>query len=264
MAGIEMEHILLTNLLAVALLQCGVWVVSVARHDASVADLAWGCCFTLVSWLSVANTDSPQIADTLIAAMVTLWGVRLTAYLTYRNWGQPEDRRYRLMRDKHGRRFPMVSLLTVFGLQGLLAWIIALPIQVGILTPGATPALLWIGSILWGIGLALEAVADAQLARFKASPNNEGRVMDGGLWRYSRHPNYFGECVLWWGLYLASVQAESWWWTAIGPVLMTVLLLKVSGVSLLEGSLSGRLGGYEDYARRTSVFVPWPPKEKAS
>ncbi|WP_231956472.1 DUF1295 domain-containing protein [Posidoniimonas polymericola] len=241
-------------------MQLAAWGLSLAKRDASVADPVWGLCFVLIAWVAVSRSQSPAAGEWLVAAMVTLWGLRLSGYLIYRNWGHGEDHRYAAMRDKHGGWFPLISLATVFGLQAALAWIIALPLQVGMVEPDAIGPLTLLGAAVWAVGLAVESTADLQLARFKADPSHQGQVMDRGLWRYSRHPNYFGEFVLWWGIYLAAAESGSWWWTIIGPLTISVLLLKVSGVTLLEKSLSQRLDAYGDYARRTSAFVPWPPK----
>jgi steroid 5-alpha reductase family enzyme len=196
----------------------------------------------------------------LLLAMVSLWGVRLGGHLTWRNWGKEEDSRYASMREKHGSKFPIVSLFTVFGLQGLLIWLIGLPLQVGIARDQAWPAAVVVGLILWIVGFLFESVGDFQLARFKSNPANKGQVMNRGLWRYTRHPNYFGDFLVWWGFYLVAAQPSSWWYTIIGPLLMSFLLLRVSGVRLLESSLRSRVEGYEEYVRRTSAFFPMPPK----
>ena len=187
-------------------------------------------------------------------------GGALSGYLAWRNWGKPEDHRYAAMREKHGDRFPWVSLVTVFGLQGALVWIISLPIQVGVALGEAWQWWTWLGAALWLVGLLFESIGDYQLARFKSDPTNKGRVMNRGLWRYTRHPNYFGDFLVWWGFYLAAAQPGSWWWTLIGPVLMSFLLLRVSGVRLLESSLKSRVEGYEEYTRTTSAFFPLPPR----
>jgi steroid 5-alpha reductase family enzyme len=163
------------------------------------------------------------------------------------------------MRAAHGVRFPLLSLFTVFLLQGALMWIVSLPLQAGI-ARGAQAA--WglldaVGLALYGIGLAFETIGDAQLARFAGDPRHAGQVMDSGLWRYTRHPNYFGDCLVWWGLGSIALSTGAWWSLA-GPVIMTVLLLRVSGVTLLERDISNRRPGYVQYAARTSAFFPWP------
>ena len=165
------------------------------------------------------------------------------------------------MREHHGKLFPMVSLLTIFGLQGTLMWIISLPVQVGIVKAQGWHPAVAVGVILCLIGIFFEAVGDYQLARFKADSVNRGRVMNRGLWRYTRHPNYFGDFLVWWGFYLVAAESGSWWWTIIGPLLMSFLLIRVSGVRLLESSLRSRVDGYDQYVRDTSAFFPFPPKQ---
>jgi steroid 5-alpha reductase family enzyme len=163
------------------------------------------------------------------------------------------------MRDHHGDRFWLVSLYLVFGLQGLIMWIVALPLQAAAV---ATSSLNWIdfvGIAFWTIGLTFETVGDFQLARFKADPANAGRVCDRGLWRYTRHPNYFGDFMVWWALFLIALAGGAWW-TVVSPILMSVLLIRISGAALLEKSLKTTKPGYTDYVRRTSNFFPWPPK----
>jgi steroid 5-alpha reductase family enzyme len=170
------------------------------------------------------------------------------------------------MRRRLGPRFRWTSAFYVFGLQAALIWTVSLPIELGQLSPplDRLTGLQIAGLVLFGVGFFFETVGDLQLARFKARPENRGNVMDRGLWRYTRHPNYFGDFMVWWGLYLLAVAAPRFFWdigwTAVGPVLMSVLLLRVSGVTLLEASLRRRKPEYQEYARRTSAFFPWPPK----
>ena len=255
-----LEHVFLINLSALAGSLLLLWVVSLLRRDVSIIDIFWGCGFVLVTWISLATADRLQPGSGLLALMVTLWGLRLAGYLAWRKSGKPEDYRYVAMRRQHGKRFPLVSLVTVFGLQGILIWIISLPIQVGISSAPGWPWAASLGVTLWSIGLFFESVGDYQLARFKADPANRGRVLDRGLWRYTRHPNYFGDFLVWWGIYLVAMQPSSWWWTVVGPLLMSVLLIRVSGVKLLESSLQTRVTGYDQYIRNTSAFFPRPPK----
>ena len=178
--------------------------------------------------------------------------------------GKAEDYRYAAMRERHGKRFAIVSLYTVFGLQGLLMWIISLPIQVGVSQAEDWRPAVPMGLILWVTGLFFESVGDYQLARFKADPTNRGHVMNRGLWRYTRHPNYFGDFLVWWGLYFVAAEPSSWWWTIVGPMLMSFLLVRVSGVRLLEYSLRSRVVGYEEYVRQTSSFFPMLPGRNPS
>lgn len=253
------EYVLFTNLVAIASVLLVLWGVSLLRRDASIVDIFWGLGFVLIAWLSLWN-GSPSPRTLLLTLLVSIWGLRLAGYLAWRNWGRPEDYRYVAMRERHGKYFPIVSLFTVFGLQGALMWIISLPLQVGIARAQDWHAAVAVGVILWSAGLFFEAVGDYQLARFKADPENRGRVMGQGLWRYTRHPNYFGDFLVWWGFYFIAAESGSWWWTIIGPLLMSFLLIRVSGVRLLESSLRSRVAGYEEYVRDTSAFFPLPPK----
>jgi steroid 5-alpha reductase family enzyme len=238
------------------------WVVSLARRDASIVDLWWGPGFL---WLaSVAALLGPPLdaRGGLLVAMVALWGLRLGAYLAWRNHGRGEDPRYAAMRRRHGDGFGRVSLGTVFGLQGVLQWFVALPVLLALLAPGDRPlgALDALGTALFAIGLAFETIGDAQLARFRADPANRGRVMDRGLWRYTRHPNYFGDSVVWWGVFAVACGTPAGPYTIASPLSMTWLLLRVSGVALLERSLSKTRPGYRDYVESTSAFFPLPPR----
>jgi len=196
----------------------------------------------------------------LLATLTTIWGIRLSLYLFWRNWGHDEDRRYRAMREYHGPRFWWVSLLTVFLLQGVILWTVSMPIQVAMVAAEANP-LGWLdlaGLALWSLGFFFEAVGDLQMARFQADPQNAGKVMDRGLWQLTRHPNYFGDFCVWWGLYLIAASAGATW-TIFSPLLMSFLLLKVSGVTLSEKTITDRRPDYAAYQARTSAFFPWPP-----
>jgi steroid 5-alpha reductase family enzyme len=254
--------ILLVNAAVVAALMLSVWFVSTAIRDVSIVDIVWGPGFALIAWVTFALADGSTPRRVLIVVLTTIWGLRLGTYLASRNLGKPEDFRYAAMRRRYGDRFPLVSLGLVFGLQAVLMWIVSLPVQVAQVqdTPTGLTALDVIGAGLWAVGLAFESIGDAQLARFKRDPANAGRVMDGGLWRFTRHPNYFGDFLVWWGIYAVALATGDAWWTVIGPIVMSVLLLRVSGVTLLERSLRKRRPGYEEYARRTSAFVPRPPR----
>ena len=248
-----------TTLAATALLMFGVWLLSLVKKDASIVDIFWGLGFVLIAIVSYAVADGYHPRKVLIVALAALWGLRLAAYIYWRNKGRGEDYRYRAMRARQGKRFSIVSLYTVFGLQGLLMWIISFPLQIAQISPA--PARLglldWIGAGVWLIGFLFESLGDLQLARFKANPNNKGKVMEGGLWRYTRHPNYFGDSLMWWGFFLIALSVPAGIWTLISPLIMTGLLMKVSGVALLEKTLIKTKPEYQDYVRRTSAFVPW-------
>lgn len=247
---------------AVAGMMIGLWAVSVAKRDASIVDIFWGLGFVLVAWTGFALGAGWTPRSALVSGLVTLWGVRLAGYLAWRNWGQGEDYRYQAMRRRWGDRFAWVSLVTVFGLQGLILWIVSLPVQA--VAVAAEPAR-WtlfdgVGAALVGIGLCFESVADFQLARFKADPANRGRVMDRGLWGLSRHPNYFGDAVVWWGVYVLACATPLGPWTLPGPLLMNIFLARVSGVPMLERKLVKTRPEYAAYAARTNALVPWPPR----
>jgi len=246
----------------VLVLVTALWRVSVAVEDTSIVDVFWGSGFVVVAWVAYALGEGDPDRGLLLASLVTLWGLRLTVYLGRRNLGKGEDRRYAEMRRRHGDRWPLRSLFVVFWLQGALIWVVSLPVQATMADPapaGLGP-LEWAGVAVWAVGLTFEAIGDWQLARFKADPANRGKVMDRGLWRYTRHPNYFGDFCVWWGIWLVALAAGGTWWTIVGPLVMSVLLIRVSGVALLERSLAERREGYADYVTRTSAFFPWPPR----
>ncbi len=243
---------------AMLLLAAAGWVSSIAKRDVSIVDSLWPLFFLIGAGVYAASTDAGPRA-TLVLALVAVWAVRLCAYLTRRNWGEPEDRRYRAIRARNEPGFQWKSLYLIFILQAGLAVVIAAPLFAAISSTAPLSALDIAGAVLWLAGLAFEALGDHQLARFKRDPGNRGQVLDAGLWRYTRHPNYFGEAVLWWGLYLVAV-AGGGWWTVFGPLLMTFLLLKVSGVTLLEQDIADRRPAYRDYVARTNAFIPGPPR----
>ncbi|MGI8710965.1 MAG: DUF1295 domain-containing protein [Acidimicrobiales bacterium] len=238
------------------------WLVSLAVHDASIVDIIWGAGFVVVAVVAAVVGDGVASRRVLLAVLVAVWGLRLSGYLAKRNLGHGEDYRYRAMRQKWGDRFWWVSFFQVFSLQGLLLWTVSLPIQLAASPdrPGSLGLLAAVGGLVWLVGLACETVGDLQLARFKARPANEGQVMDQGLWRYTRHPNYFGDFCVWWGLFLVAAETGPARWGVVGPVVMSILLLRVSGVAMLEKTIGQRRQGYGDYVRRTNAFFPGPPK----
>jgi steroid 5-alpha reductase family enzyme len=255
-----MISIVLTNLLTIVSLMFVLWIVGTMRRDVSLVDPFWGAGFTILAWTSVVQSRSFGPQALLIALLTSLWGLRLSLYLSWRNWGHAEDSRYAAMRTHHQQRFWYVSLATVFLLQAVIMWIVAMPIQAAILnrTNVSNNRLNIAGIALWAVGVFFETAGDLQLARFKSNPENAHRVMNQGLWSYTRHPNYFGDFCVWWGLYLVCASAGAWW-TVFSPVLMSVLLLKVSGVTLLEKTITSRRPDYAEYQRRTSAFFPWKP-----
>jgi steroid 5-alpha reductase family enzyme len=249
----------LAGLATVLVAMTMLWVVSLRLRDASIVDPFWAPGFALVTlaYLIADGRFAPR--GVLALVLVSVWAARLGFHLLRRNLRSGEDPRYGAMRERHGAGFGRVSLFTVFWLQAILLWIISAPLAGSVVS--VTPLGAWdlLGALVFLIGFSFEAVADLQLERFKADSASVGRVLDTGLWRYSRHPNYFGNAVLWWGLYLVAVGGGAYW-TVFGPILMTYLLLRVSGVTLLEKGLARSRPGYAQYADRTSAFVPWPPK----
>ncbi|OUM02336.1 DUF1295 domain-containing protein [Variovorax sp. JS1663] len=242
------------------------WLASLVRHDASLADRVWPLMIVGPGLLYLALRPGTPVRDLPMAMLGLAWALRLGLYVSWRNWGHGEDRRYRAMRERNAPNFAWTSLYLVFGLQGLLAWMVSAPF---LAAAGSMRALGWLdlaGAALAAFGIVFEAVGDAQLARFKADPAHEGKVMDRGLWHYTRHPNYFGEACVWWGLGIMALGAAGagGLWSLVSPLLMTGLLLKVSGVSLLEKDIAERRPGYRDYVERTSAFLPAPPRRKRS
>lgn len=244
-------------------LMAAVWVASLATRDASLVDRFWGLGFVAIAWHTwwrAGHGDASPWFPWLVLGAVTIWGIRLSLHITWRNWGRGEDPRYRAMREAGGPGWPLRSLVTVFGLQGALLWLLAAPLVAALHAPGPPqPLLAGIGAVVWCVGMVFEAGGDWQLARFKADPANRGRVLDTGLWGWTRHPNYFGDAACWWGYFLLAAAVGAWW-TIFSPVVMTGLLLKVSGVPLLEKGLVETRPGYREYVRRTSPFFPWPPR----
>lgn len=254
------------NLAAVIAMMIVGWLFSLRFRNVTVVDSLWGLGFVLIVWITFFLSEGFADRKILIAALATVWGLRLSIYLSKRNWGAGEDPRYGEWRKKSGDRFWLVSLCKVFLLQAIFLWIIALVLQFGQLAP--TPDhFVWTdmaGVLVWVIGFIFEAVGDWQLARFKADPANKGRVMDRGLWAYTRHPNYFGEFLIWWGFFLITLSTPYSWWTIISPLIITAVLLKMTGIPLTENTIVKTRPGYTNYIKRTNAFVPWFPKKEVS
>jgi steroid 5-alpha reductase family enzyme len=259
----EIETTLLRSGLALGLAMSVLWLLSLRLRDASIVDPFWGTGFVMVAWLAALGAQGTSARRLLALALVTVWGLRLSLHLLVRNRGRGEDPRYRAMRARSGALFPVVSLFTVFAFQGALLWVVSLPLQVAIALPGPSSLgpLDLVAAGLWALGFLFEAVGDWQLVRFRRDPANRGQALESGLWRYTRHPNYFGDAVQWWGFGLLGLAAGAWW-TLVSPAAMTFLLVKVSGVALLEKDIAERRPGYRDYVRRTNAFFPWFPREE--
>ncbi|MEI7521054.1 MAG: DUF1295 domain-containing protein [Thermoleophilia bacterium] len=253
-------EIMLTVAIVIAAVMIITWVVSLVLRDASVVDPVWPLAFIAVAITALIAGGGDEGRRILLACVVAIWGARLSIHLLVRNAGKGEDFRYAAMRARRGRRFWLTSLVTVFLLQGLLVWVVSLPVQLSAIPDRPLGWLAIVGAIVWALGLAFEAIGDAQLTRFKANPASRGQVLNTGLWRYTRHPNYFGDFLVWWGIFLIAAESGAGAWGVAGPLLMTLLLVKVSGAGLLEKDIAVRRPGYADYVRRTSGFIPRPPK----
>jgi steroid 5-alpha reductase family enzyme len=255
-------NVYLTAGLVILALMIVLWLVSLALKNSSIVDIFWGLGFVIAAWTYFSLTPEGFAArKLLLVGLTTVWGLRLTIYILWRNWGKAEDFRYRKWREEAGPSWWWKSFLRVFLLQGVLMWIISTPLLAAqfAAAPDRLTVLDYLGVLVWLVGFFFESTGDLQLVRFKADPANKGRVMDRGVWRYTRHPNYFGDSAQWWGFYLLAAAAQSGWWTIFSPILMTFFLMRVSGVVLLEKTLSSR-PGYEEYIHRTSAFFPWFPK----
>jgi steroid 5-alpha reductase family enzyme len=255
----------LHGLIAAAALAALAWPLSVYLRNVAIVDSLWSLMIllqALVFAIGAADASLHGLSPRgiLVLALVAVWALRLSGYITWRNWGHGEDRRYQAIRARNEPHFAMKSLYLVFLLQAVLAWIIAMPVLGAILGQSALALADFAGITLWVVGFLFEVGGDWQLARFKADPANRGKVMDRGFWAYTRHPNYFGDCCQWWGLYLIAVSAGAWWSIA-GPLVMSVLLIRVSGVRLLEKDISDRRLKYPDYIRRTNAFFPGMPRK---
>ena len=252
-----------TALLVILGLMTILWLVSLALKNSSIVDIFWGAGFVLSAWVFFALTPNGfPLRKALIAVLTTIWGLRLSLHILWRNWNKGEDFRYQAWREQAGASWWWRSFFKVFLLQGLLMGIISAPLLAAQFfpVPDRFTVLDYLGTALWGVGFFFEAVGDIQLARFKADPVNKGKVMDRGVWRYTRHPNYFGDSAQWWGYFLIAASSAGWW-TIFSPLVMTLLLLRVSGVALLEKTLFAR-PGYEEYRAATSAFIPWFPRKR--
>jgi steroid 5-alpha reductase family enzyme len=259
-ADMPFIDLFLASGLAILVMMTALWLVSLWLKDASIVDICWGIGFVVVTWLAFALAPGYLPRKQLGATLVAIWGLRLAWHIARRNRGKGEDFRYAKWRTEYGASWPWRSFFQVFLLQGVLMWIISAPLLAA--QTSGFPAILTpmdlIGAGLWGLGFLIEALADRQLARFKSNPANRGQLLTTGLWKFSRHPNYFGEAVIWWGFYLIALAA-GYGWTVFSPTLMTWLLVRVSGVAMLERTLQHK-PGYAEYMRKTSAFIPWFPK----
>jgi steroid 5-alpha reductase family enzyme len=237
----------------------GGWLVSLRRKGVGVADILWPISFMLMTIVYVLSIPITGQRPYVVFFLLGVWGARLASFLLRRSLEQTEDRRYQALRRQVGPGFAHRSLYLVFGLQAILAWMMSLSLYMAI--AGTTPlgALDYAAALLWLVGFFFEVIGDEQLYNFRENPQNRNRVLDQGLWRLSRHPNYFGELCIWWAFWLFAVAAGGWW-TLPAPLLATYLLVALAGIPLAERGIEERRPGYGDYARRTSALIPWPPR----
>ena len=240
------------------------WLISIKIKNSSIVDIIWGFGYVLVNWVVFFVTPQEFMARKwIIAILVTIWGLRLTTHIFLRNKGKPEDFRYAAWREEHGKNWWWYSYLKTFMLQGTLMFIISAPIihthATG--TPARIGILEVLGILVWGIGFFFEAVGDLQLEHFKKDPKNKGKLLNTGVWHYTRHPNYFGDAAQWWGFYLIAAGSTLGYLTIFSPIIMTFFLIKVSGVAMLERSMVDKKPGYKAYMQTTNAFIPWIPKK---
>ncbi len=259
---------LLAGFMVMLALALGTWLVSVAKRDVSIVDAAWSLMLlaSAITYALAAPGGGERAAWVL--ALMVVWAIRLSAHIIWRGWGEPEDHRYQAIRARNEPGFAWKSTYLVFALQAVLAWVVSLSLYASVSGQAASGWLDVAGLLLVAAGILVESLADLQLAQFRASPGSKGRVMDRGLWRYSRHPNYFGEFCVWWGFWLVALSAAGGVAAAaiflISPLLMSLLLLRVSGVVLLEKDISERRPGYREYIAATNAFFPGPRRRGAS
>lgn len=259
---ISIEMLLLSNLGAIALMMLGLWGLSILLGDVSFIDGFWAFGFVLVACVTMRLFPFGGIHQQALTILVVAWGLRLGLYLLLRWQREGADGRYLAMIGRAKGNKHLYTLTKVFALQGALMWIVSLPIQLGVYgATGSLGALAFVGMALAVIGIAFESIGDWQLSRFKKNADNRGRVLDTGLWRYTRHPNYFGDFCFWWGCFLLACEAPYGWMSFPAPLLMSFLLIKWSGAALLERRLLKSRPVYADYVGRTSSFLPWPPRK---
>ncbi len=255
--------IYLSGLYGILVLALLTWVVSVVKRDVSIVDSMWSVMIFASALIYSSSVEPYWSKSSLVLTLALLWALRLTVYITWRNWGEPEDARYQTIRHKYEPNFAWKSLGIIFVFQAVLAWIISMPLWIALTIPLESNLFDVLAVLLWTIGMIFETLGDWQLARFKALSTNRGKVMNRGLWKYTRHPNYFGECLIWWGFFLFVIPLGAWW-TILSPLLVTFLLLKFSGVSMLEETIVDRRPAYREYIASTNAFIPAPPKRRLS
>jgi steroid 5-alpha reductase family enzyme len=250
------------SLLAIASCMLVLWLVSIVIKDVSIIDAFWGTAFVLVSWIGLVVGHGVYFRKILLVLLVSIWGIRLSIYLFFRNHGKPEDYRYAAMR-KRDPNFTITSLYKVFGVQGLVVMLLSPPLWKVLQTHEPTTITVFdiVGTLVWLFGFLFESIGDYHLSQFKKDKNNAGKLMNKGLWRYTRHPNYFGDAVQWWGYGIIALSIPGAWWTLYSPALMTYVLVRVTGASLLEKKLAKTKPEWSKYMETTNTFIPWFPSE---
>lgn len=260
----EFLHVAAMNAVLVLAMMLALWALSVVIADSSIADIFWGLGFVIIVAFTWFVSDGVDSRRTLVAALVAIWGIRLGAYIGWRNRGG-EDPRYARLRqhvESQGGNYAIHSLVHIYLLQGTFMWLVSLVLVFSMVidTPATLGWLAWLGAGTWLVGMYFETVADLQLSRFRADPDNDGKILDRGLWRYTRHPNYFGEACVWLGFFLIAIENAWGALTVVSLVTIYYALLGPSGKGLLERRMGKKRPGFEDYRRRTSGFFPLPPK----
>jgi steroid 5-alpha reductase family enzyme len=253
----------LQALLVILILMTFLWIVSIIVKNVSIVDIFWGLGFVITCCFYFLKTDGSDARKILLTTMVAIWGLRLSIYIAWRNKGKGEDFRYREFRRKYGEnRYWWISFFQTFLLQGFLMWMISTPLLGAQYFGAYEPIGIfdYLGVIFWLIGFSFEAGGDFQLVKFKSNPDNKGKILDTGFWKYTRHPNYFGDAAVWWGFGLICISAGTYF-LVLGSLLMTALIIKVSGVALLEKTLVAQKPQYKEYIEKTSAFIPWFPKK---
>lgn len=251
------------GLIVIMVLMTTLWIVSIFLKNVSIIDSFWGIAFILAAISYYLTTEGHSTRKELVVGLVIIWGLRLSIYLGIRNWNKPEDYRYQEFRKKYGaNRYWWFSFFQVFLLQGILSWLISIPLLAAMFyMPSSSLYYIdYIALILWSIGFIFEAGGDYQLMKFKKDVTNKGKLLQTGFWKYTRHPNYFGDAMVWWGFGLFSIAVGSYL-PILGSVLMTWLIIKISGVAMLEKTLKNSKPHYKEYIRRTNAFFPWFPKK---
>jgi len=257
---------LLATAAALLIMMAVTFAAAIRTGKHAVVDTAWGiglALTALVSLLATQGHGQPARRLTLLAASAA-WGLRLAAHVARRNHGKPEDPRYRDLLNRAKGNTNLYALRKIYLLQALILWLASLPVQVGMLERAPASPVTMIGAAIWLTGFVFESVGDAQLARFKQDPANRGLIMDRGLWRYTRHPNYFGDACMWWGIFLIALGSPAELPTVIAPLLMTFILTRGSGQRLTDRRMAATRPDYADYAARTSGFIPLPPRQPAA